>query len=103
MYKGMVEASRVRMSTDDRREQLLSAGVELLRRRPHEEVSIEDIAEAAGVSKAAISAFIRSELYAQLAMRSTYEDEKRRTTNMERCASFLDAHVASLTQYFAIL
>jgi AcrR family transcriptional regulator len=47
----MVEASRVRMSTDDRREQLLSAGVELLRRRPHEEVSIEEIADAAGVSK----------------------------------------------------
>jgi AcrR family transcriptional regulator len=39
------------MSTADRREQLLSAGVELLRRRPHEEVSIEEIAEAAGVSK----------------------------------------------------
>jgi AcrR family transcriptional regulator len=39
------------MSTDDRREQLLSAGVELLRRRTHDEVSIEDIAEAAGVSK----------------------------------------------------
>jgi AcrR family transcriptional regulator len=47
----MVEAARVRMSTDDRREQLLSAGVELLRRRPHEEVSIEEIADAAGVSK----------------------------------------------------
>jgi AcrR family transcriptional regulator len=39
------------MSTDDRREHLLSAGVELLRRRPHEEVSIEEIADAAGVSK----------------------------------------------------
>src|SRR6476661_2909346 len=47
---GMTEA-RVRMSTEDRREQLLRAGVELLRRRPHEEVSIEEIAEAAGVSK----------------------------------------------------
>src|SRR6476620_8323140 len=47
----MTEATRIRMSTDDRREQLLSAGVELLRRRPHEEVSIEEIAEAAGVSK----------------------------------------------------
>jgi AcrR family transcriptional regulator len=39
------------MSTDARREQLLSAGVELFRRRPHEEVSTEEIAEAAGVSK----------------------------------------------------
>jgi AcrR family transcriptional regulator len=39
------------MSTAERREQLLSAGVELLRRRPHEEVSIEEIAAAAEVSK----------------------------------------------------
>ena len=42
----MAETTRVRMSTDERREQLLSAGVELLRKRPHEEVSTEDIAEA---------------------------------------------------------
>jgi AcrR family transcriptional regulator len=39
------------MSTDERREQLLSSGVELLALRPHDEVSIEEIAEAAGVSK----------------------------------------------------
>lgn len=38
------------MSTEERREQLLSAGVELLRRRPHDEVSTEEIAAAAGVS-----------------------------------------------------
>lgn len=47
----MAEATKARMSTDDRREHLLSAGVELLRSRPHEEVSTEQIAEAAGVSK----------------------------------------------------
>jgi AcrR family transcriptional regulator len=39
------------MATEDRREQLLSAGVELLRHCRHEEVSIEQIAEAAGVSR----------------------------------------------------
>jgi AcrR family transcriptional regulator len=39
------------MSTEERREQLLYSGVELLAVRPHDEVSIEDIAEAAGVSK----------------------------------------------------
>ncbi|MET0558851.1 MAG: helix-turn-helix domain-containing protein [Solirubrobacterales bacterium] len=44
-------AKRSRMSTDARREQLLAAGVELLRRRPYDEVSIEEIAAAAGVSK----------------------------------------------------
>jgi AcrR family transcriptional regulator len=47
----MEAATRTRMSTDERREQLLASGVELLAGRSHEEVSIEDIAEAAGVSK----------------------------------------------------
>jgi AcrR family transcriptional regulator len=42
---------RRRMTTDDRREQLLRAGAELLGRRPYDEVSIEEIAEAAGISK----------------------------------------------------
>jgi AcrR family transcriptional regulator len=40
-----------RMSTDDRREHLLAVGAQLLGRRPHGKVSIEQIAEAAGVSK----------------------------------------------------
>ncbi|HVY95906.1 MAG TPA: TetR/AcrR family transcriptional regulator [Solirubrobacterales bacterium] len=44
-------AKRSRMSTDARREQLLAAGAELLGRRPYDEVSIEEIAAAAGVSK----------------------------------------------------
>ena len=39
------------MNTGERREQLLRSGVELLKGRPHEDVSIEEIAAAAGVSK----------------------------------------------------
>ncbi len=39
------------MSTDDRREHLLAVGAQLLGRRPSGRVSIEEIAEAAGVSK----------------------------------------------------
>jgi AcrR family transcriptional regulator len=39
------------MSTDDRREQLLRAGGELLGRRSYDEVSIDEIARAAGISK----------------------------------------------------
>jgi AcrR family transcriptional regulator len=42
---------RSRMSNDDRREQLLSAGGELLGRRSYEDVSIDEIARAAGISK----------------------------------------------------
>lgn len=40
-----------RLSTDARREQLLAAGARLLAERPYDEVSIEEIAQAAGVSK----------------------------------------------------
>ena len=39
------------MKTDERREQLLRTGVELLGRRSYDEVSIDEIARAAGVSK----------------------------------------------------
>lgn len=42
---------RRRMTSDDRREQLLRAGAELLGRRPYDEVSIDEIARAAGISK----------------------------------------------------
>jgi AcrR family transcriptional regulator len=40
-----------RLSTDARREQLLAAGARLLAERPYDEVSIEEIARAADVSK----------------------------------------------------
>lgn len=39
------------MKTDDRREQLLRTGVVLLAQRSYEDVSIEEIARAAGISK----------------------------------------------------
>jgi AcrR family transcriptional regulator len=39
------------MSSDDRREQLLRAGSELFGRRSYEDVSIDEIASAAGISK----------------------------------------------------
>src|SRR4051812_30635038 len=43
--------SRVRMSPDNRREQLLELGVRLLSTRPLEELSIETLAEEAGISR----------------------------------------------------
>jgi AcrR family transcriptional regulator len=47
----MEGATRQRLSTDARREQLLASGAVLLATRPYEEVSIEEIARTAGVSK----------------------------------------------------
>ena len=44
-------SAKRRLSTDARREQLLASGARLLAHRPYDEVSIEEIARAAGVSK----------------------------------------------------
>ena len=43
--------ARVRMRTDERREHLVRAGVDLLRDKPYDQLSIDDIAAAAGISK----------------------------------------------------
>jgi AcrR family transcriptional regulator len=42
---------RTRMSPDDRRAQLIALGTEMLADRPLEQVSVEDIADQAGVSR----------------------------------------------------
>jgi len=43
--------ARERMRTDERREHLVRAGVDLLRDKPYDQLSIDDIAAAAGISK----------------------------------------------------
>jgi AcrR family transcriptional regulator len=45
------KAPRRRLSVDERREQLIAVALELFSRRPPEEVSIDDIAAAAGASR----------------------------------------------------
>src|SRR3546814_12143236 len=47
----MASSPRVRMSPESRREQLLELGVSLLATRSLDEISIEMLAEAAGISR----------------------------------------------------
>jgi AcrR family transcriptional regulator len=47
----MAASRRARLSTDARREQLVALGIEIFSERPFDEVSIDDIAAAAGISK----------------------------------------------------
>lgn len=47
----MAETARARLPVDERRHQLLQLGVELFSRRPYEDVSVDEIAEAAGISR----------------------------------------------------
>jgi AcrR family transcriptional regulator len=47
----MAAPRRSRLSTDERREQLVALGIEIFSERPFDEVSIDDIAAAADISK----------------------------------------------------
>lgn len=45
------DAERTRLSVDERRAQLVELGIEAFSRRPYDEVSIDDVAAQAGISK----------------------------------------------------
>jgi AcrR family transcriptional regulator len=47
-------AARVRLQIDERRDQLIELGIRLFLERPYDEISIEEIAEAAHISKGLI-------------------------------------------------
>lgn len=47
-------AARSRLSPDERRAQLIGLGLELLRNRPLHELSVDELAAAAGISKALV-------------------------------------------------
>lgn len=47
----MATASRTRLAVDERREQLLRIGLEMFSARPFDEISIDEIASEAGISK----------------------------------------------------
>ena len=47
----MATAKRSRLTVDERREQLVRLGVDIFSERPYDEVSIDEIAAAAGISK----------------------------------------------------
>ncbi|HEY8502777.1 MAG TPA: helix-turn-helix domain-containing protein, partial [Solirubrobacterales bacterium] len=76
----MKTAKRSRMSTDARREQLLAAGTDLLGRRPYDEVSIGEIAAAAGVSKGLLYHYFPTKKDFVLAALRRGEDELSQLT-----------------------
>ncbi|MCW4355136.1 TetR/AcrR family transcriptional regulator [Hoyosella sp. YIM 151337] len=64
----MAGSKRTRLSPEQRRAQLIELGMELLSRKPIEEVSVEDIAEEAGVSKGLLFHYFGSKLEFQAAL-----------------------------------
>lgn len=102
------------MSSDARREQLLDSGVALLAHRSHTEVSTEEIAEAAGVSKGLLyhyfptkTEFIvaalergQRELAARLAPDESLPPVKRLDASLDAFLDYVEEHPAAFASIF---
>lgn len=114
MAESPKERPRERLTTDARREQLLVTGTELLQHRPHTEVSIEEIAEAAGVSKGLLyhyfptkNEFIvaalergQRELAARLVPDESLPPIKRLDASLDAFLDYVEAHPAAFAAIF---
>ena len=71
----MSEIARARLPVDERRQQLIQLGVELFSRRPFEDISIDEIAEAAGISRGLLYHYFPSKRDFYVAVVRTAVDE----------------------------
>jgi AcrR family transcriptional regulator len=90
---------RSRLSTDARRAQLLSSGVELLGHRPYDEVSIEEIAQAAGVSKGLLYHYFPTKQDFVLAALERGQEELAELTAPDQSLPAADQLGASLDRF----
>lgn len=95
-------ASRARLQVDERRAQLLELGLRLFAERSYDEVSIDDIARAAGISKGLLYHYFPTKRDLYLAgLRATAADLIERTTAaaspelppLDRMRAGLDAYL----------
>jgi len=104
-----------RLSTDARREQLLASGARLLAARPYDEVSIEEIARAAGVSKGLLYHYFPTKKDFLIAALERGQDELAELTapdsrlppaeqldaSLDRFLDFVEDHEAAYTAIFS--
>jgi AcrR family transcriptional regulator len=97
----MATARRARLSTDARREQLVALGVDMFSERPFDEVSIDDIAASAGISKGLLYHYFPSkrDFYVEVVRHSADEMQAVTETDpdlapLERLSEGLDKYLA---------
>ena len=97
----MAEPAYTRLQVDERRRQLLDAGAELFAAHSFEEISMRQIAEAAGVSKPLLYHYFPSkiELFKAAVAEKAAElqgliDPKHQGSPLEQLAHSLDAYLA---------
>jgi AcrR family transcriptional regulator len=101
-------ANRVRMTPDDRREQLLALGVRLLSTRSLDELSIETLAEEAGISRGLLYHYFGNKQdFHRAVVRKAADDLIAVTAPaaggdpVERLAASLDRYVAYVEANYA--
>lgn len=95
----MATARRARLSTDVRREQLLALGVEMFSERPFDEVSIEDIAASAGISKGLLYHYFPSKRDFYVAVVRHSADEMQAITETDPDLTPVERLAAGLDRY----
>jgi AcrR family transcriptional regulator len=95
----MATARRARLSTDARREQLVALGVEMFSERPFDEVSIDDIAASAGISKGLLYHYFPSKRDFYVAVVRHSADEMQAVTETDPGLAPLERLSAGLDRY----
>lgn len=114
MSSGPERIPRVRLSHDARRAQLVALGVELLRNRPLDQLSLEDVAAAAGISRGLPFHYFRTRAEFLVAVVSASAEQLLATTDpdpaldpLERLRLGLNGYIdyieANPTSYIALV
>jgi AcrR family transcriptional regulator len=95
----MAASRRARLSTDARREQLVALGIDIFSERPFDEVSIDDIAAAAGISKGLLYHYFPSKRDFYVAVIRSAADEMQALTEPDPALEPRDRLAAALERY----
>ncbi len=88
----MTASKTTRLAPDERREQLVRLGLELLGRTPHDQVSIEAIARAAGISKGLLYHYFPTKAdFVVAVLRHSHDELSRRMAAADGLDAALDA------------
>jgi AcrR family transcriptional regulator len=105
----MTAPRRVRLQIDERRKQLLDLGIEVFSTQPYEEISIESLAEAAGISKGLLYHYFRGkrEFYVEAIRAASLQLRELTKPNpalppVERLRAAIDAHLNYLEVHGAV-
>jgi AcrR family transcriptional regulator len=95
--------SRTRLGRDERRAQLVELGVEMLSTRPLDQVAVDDIAAAAGISRGLLFHYFASKREFLAAVVQAAADRLLAVTDPDRSLPLLDRLRAGLVGYVGFI